>query len=72
MCFRANLSGTETRKKKKIVRSVPGECCLSMARTHDWDAKETGAECQKRGGREKHAGWVDGSGNKVSRGRGES
>lgn len=41
-----------------------------MARRHDWDAKETSAERQKRGGREKHAGWVDGSGNKVNRGRG--
>lgn len=44
----------EEEGETEIVRSVPGERCLPLAHTLEWDAKETVAERQKReGGREK-------------------
>lgn len=39
-------------REREIVMRVPREHCLPLAHTLEWDAKETGAERQKREGRE--------------------
>lgn len=64
------------KKKKETEIATPSqeECCLPLAPALEWEAKRSrrGASEEEEGGGEKRAGWVDGSGNIVSRGRGES
>lgn len=61
-------------RKREIVRRVPQEHCLPLAHTLERDAKETGAERQKKGGkRESVRALENESGNNEGRkGRGES
>lgn len=56
-------------REREIVMRVPREHCLPLAHTLEWDAKETGAERQKREGREIVRGLENESGNNEGRKR---
>lgn len=55
--------------EREIVMRVPREHCLPLAHTLEWDAKETGAERQKREGREIVRSLENESGNNEGRKR---